>query len=95
MRPAGYLCVFLLGAVLASYLSHSLNDFERLRIEQAARTQALLYVNYRPGLGEELDEVSNDLKGVAAGLTVLIKQQPEAMAKSKKRKKSGKKWPNG
>jgi proteasome lid subunit RPN8/RPN11 len=82
MRLASYACIFLLGLLLAGFVTHSLNDFERLRIEQAARTQALLYVNYRPGLGEELDEVRNDLNGMAVGLAALVKQQPELIEKS-------------
>jgi proteasome lid subunit RPN8/RPN11 len=82
MRVASYGCVFLLGLVLAGYMTRTLNDFERSRIEQAARIQSLLYVNYRPGLGEELDEVGKDLLAVAMNIGAITKQHPELVEKS-------------
>ena len=77
MRPAGYMCVFLFGLLLASYLTRSLNDFERAHIEQTAKLQALINLNFRPGLGEELDEIGTSLAGAETELVALVKKQPE------------------
>ncbi len=85
MRPAGYACVFLLGLVLASYMTKSLNDFERAHIEQAARLQALINLNYRPGLGEDLDEIGTSLAAAETELIALAKKHPDLSADTKEK----------
>jgi proteasome lid subunit RPN8/RPN11 len=89
MRPAGYICVFLMGLVFAGFVTRGLNESERVQFEQIGGIKALVLSNFRLGLGEELEEVGKDLQGVKSGLEALIKQQPELVNKSDETKE---KW---
>ena len=82
LRPVTYLCLFFVGFLLAANMLHTGYDFERQQIRQDARTNALIYLNYRPGLGEDLDDVSRNLASGMLGLDAVFKQHPELVDKS-------------
>lgn len=68
-----YVIVFLLGVLLAHSLAQGLTNYERGRIQADATARALVYFQYRPGLGELLDEAHGDLAKSAKELNDLSK----------------------
>jgi proteasome lid subunit RPN8/RPN11 len=89
MRIAGYACVFLLGVLLAGFLNLSMNDLERLRVEQAATARALLYFHARTGLKLELDEARAELASAQADLDRL---QQDHLRRMEDPKEAKEKW---
>jgi hypothetical protein len=78
-QSSGYIFAFMFGILLAGYLVHSLNDLERLRIEQAAQARTLLYLQFRPGMGEELEKVRGELAAALKDASGLANQHLKAL----------------
>jgi proteasome lid subunit RPN8/RPN11 len=79
---AWYVLVFLVGFLLAKYLSHGLTEFERERMQADATARALVYFQYRPGLGELLDETHVELARSAKELNELSKDHVKRLEDS-------------
>jgi proteasome lid subunit RPN8/RPN11 len=84
-----YLLVFLLGFLLAHSLAQGLTNFERARMQADATARALVYYQYRPGLGEQLDETHVDLAKSAKELNDLSKDHLKRLEDSPETKE---KW---